>query len=152
VQNPPLSAGFAVLCWPDGSLIKENAMTLSEVERAKLVVRIDHVTRDKKKLEQGIKEAEANFAAAWECYGSELAGDDGSRELKRELASATQLLDLLERCQKGFLDVSEENARAVFAGVQQLRIRKQVVQEQIEKLECALSDIEKVRKALLFQL
>ena len=83
-------------------------MTESELERAKVIIKIDEIKRQKEEWERQKLENDRLFAAAWQEFGSELGGStDEDRRIKLGLAEATKSHDVLLRSSEGLLDISD---------------------------------------------
>ena len=124
-------------------------MTESELERAKVIIKIDEIKRQKEEWERQKLENDRLFAAAWQEFGSELGGStDEDRRIKLGLAEATKSHDVLLRYSEGLLDISDAEETKSKRHISQLDSQIEELQTIKRDEESRVADILLARKLI----
>ncbi len=124
-------------------------MTESELERAKVIIKIDEIKRQKEEWERQKLENDRLFAAAWQEFGSELGGStDEDRRIKLGLAGATKSHDVLLRYSEGLLDISDAEETKSKRYISQLDSQIEELQTIKRDEESRVADILLARKLI----
>jgi hypothetical protein len=113
-----------------------------------LEVALDRAKKHEADLQAELQKSEANFAAAWEAYGSELGGDERSERLKNELQQAHLQRRLLEACRDGKIDLSPAADERDGRKVASLNDRIFLLELELAGVESDINNRQKVRELI----
>ena len=74
--------------------------------------KIEELSREAKRLENGLESEKAFNASAWEAYGSELCGGEmvgNEARIRKEIVEVNRKVGLLRKLVDGKLDLDDEN-------------------------------------------
>ncbi len=73
---------------------------MTDVERARIIVELDKLEKEKTEKESALERTQIDFASAWATYGSELAGNPDEGRLCEEITRLKYKIG----CLKGYLE------------------------------------------------
>lgn len=121
-------------------------MPLTEVQLAKLTIKINQLTTEADRLETEARRKDADFLAAWQIYGSELAGSPETSHLYNKATKYRKLAYFLSEVKEGKILLSNR-------GIHKERMRYVTHQideytKQKEEIEATLSNFEYLQEVL----
>ena len=117
---------------------------MTEVQRARIIVKIDELVKEKVDKERELDGMRSMFESAWQTYGSELAGfeDNG---LYKKVAELRKKITFLQACLKDdvdpkvAVDALKNGLNTFNQEIENLKVLKDAVQDNLNSMSFVLT-------------